>query len=579
MLEEIRIASLGVIEESVLELGPGFTAITGETGAGKTMVVTALGLLLGGRADTGAVRTGAKAARVEGLLRVPESSPWAAALTDRVDRLGGEVSEGTLVVARQISAEGRSRAFAGGASVPVGALSEVIDPLVAVHGQSDQHRLLQASAQRDALDRFAGPKAVKLRADYAAGYQALRATEAELATVVESARERAREADLLRFGLGEVEAVGPQPGEDAALAAEEARLGFSDTLRTAASQARECLSSEESGPDALGAVSAARKLLDGVREHDPEAASLADRLAEVSYLLSDVAADVSSYASGLDTDPVRLAAVSDRRAALTALTRKYGETIDEVLAWAEQSAQRLLDLDGTDERIEELKAQRERQRAELAERGTALTALRTKAAAKLGKVVSEELTALAMPHAQVTVAVTQQHDPEGLPVGERTLRCLPSGLDDVELLLAANKGAEARPLGKGASGGELSRVMLAVEVALAATNPVPTFVFDEVDAGVGGKAAVEVGRRLALLARHAQVLVVTHLPQVAAFADQHVVVVKSSDGTVTTSGLTTLDDAGRVKELSRMLAGLEDSDTALAHAEELLATAQESRTT
>ena len=577
MLEEIRIASLGVIDESVLELGPGFTAITGETGAGKTMVVTALGLLLGGRADTGAVRTGAKAARVEGLLRVPETGPWAVALADRVDRVGGEIDEGTLVVARQISAEGRSRAFAGGASVPVGALADLIDPLVAVHGQSDQHRLLQASAQRDALDRFAGPKAVRLREDYATGYQALRATEAELAAVVDSARERAREADLLRFGLGEVEAVAPQSGEDLALAAEEARLGFSDTLRTAASQARECLSAEEAGPDALGAVSAARKLLEGVREHDPEAASLADRLAEVSYLLSDVAADVSSYSSGLDTDPVRLAAVSERRAALTALTRKYGETIEEVLAWAEQGARRLLDLDGTDERIEELRTQRERQRGELAERGAALTALRTKAAAKLGRVVSDELTALAMPHAVVTVAVTQHDDPDGLPVGERTVRSLPSGLDDVELLLAANKGAEARPLGKGASGGELSRVMLAVEVALAATNPVPTFVFDEVDAGVGGKAAVEVGRRLALLARHAQVLVVTHLPQVAAFADQHVVVVKSSDGTVTTSGLTTLDDAGRVRELSRMLAGLEDSETALAHAEELLATAQETR--
>jgi DNA repair protein RecN (Recombination protein N) len=577
MLEEIRIASLGVIEESVLELGPGFTAITGETGAGKTMVVTALGLLLGGRADTGAVRTGAKAARVEGLLRVPADGPWAAALAARVDEVGGEIDEGSLVVARQISAEGRSRAFAGGASVPVGALSDLIDPLVAVHGQSDQHRLLQAAAQRDALDRFAGPKAVKLREQYAAGYRLLRETEAELAAVVESARERAREADLLRFGLGEVEAVEPVPGEDVALAAEEARLGFSDTLRTAASEAREYLSSEEAGPDALGAVSAARKHLDGVREHDPEAASLADRLAEVSYLLSDVAADVSSYASGLDTDPVRLAAVSERRAALTALTRKYGETIDEVLAWAEQGAQRLLDLDGTDERIEHLRQRRDAQRAELADRGAALTALRTKAAARLGRVVSEELTALAMPHAEVTVAVSQHDDPEGLPVGDRTLRFLPSGLDDVELLLAANKGAEARPLGKGASGGELSRVMLAVEVALAATNPVPTFVFDEVDAGVGGKAAVEVGRRLALLARHAQVLVVTHLPQVAAFADQHVVVVKSSDGTVTTSGLTTLDDAGRVKELSRMLAGLEDSDTALAHAEELLATAQESR--
>ena len=577
MLEELRISSLGVIEESVLELGPGFTAITGETGAGKTMVVTALGLLLGGRADSGAVRTGAKAARVEGLLRLSDDAAGAA-LRGRVDEVGGEVEDDQVVLARQISAEGRSRAFAGGASVPVSALSALADPLVAVHGQSDQHRLLQAAAQREALDRFAGARALRVQERYAECHRRLRDTEAELDSVVASARERAREADLLRFGLGEVEAVDPQPGEDAALAAEEARLGFADNLRTAAAQARECLSAEDGGPDALGMVSAARKLLDGVREHDPEAASLADRLAEVSYLLSDAAADLSSYASSVDTDPARLAAVSERRAALVALTRKYGESIDEVLAWARASAGRLLDLDGTDERIEELRAARSALREELAELGATLSAERTKAATRLGRVVTAELASLAMPHAELTVAVRQTDDPDdGLRVGDRSLRFTASGLDDVELLLAANKGAEPRPLGKGASGGELSRVMLAVEVALAATNPVPTFVFDEVDAGVGGKAAVEVGRRLAMLARHAQVLVVTHLPQVAAFADQHVVVVKSSDGSVTTSGLTALDDESRVRELSRMLAGLEDSDTALAHAQELLATAQDSR--
>jgi DNA repair protein RecN (Recombination protein N) len=575
MLEEIRISSLGVIEESVLDLGPGFTAITGETGAGKTMVVTALGLLLGGRADSGAVRTGARHARVEGLLHV--GGPWAERVERRVDDVGGEVEDGAVVVARQISAEGRSRAFAGGASVPVGALSELVDPLVAVHGQSDQHRLLQPAAQREALDRFGGAKVLRLRERYTATYHRLREVERELSDVVATARERAREADLLRFGLEEVEAVAPQPGEDATLAAEEARLGFADTLRGAAVQAREMLSAEDGGPDALGAVSGARKLLDGVREHDAEAAALADRLAEVSYLLSDVAADVSSYAAGLDTDPARLAAVSERRAALTALTRKYGETIDEVLAWAEDGARRLLDLDGTDERIEELRAQRTSLRVELAAQGLALSQARGKAAERLGKVVTSELGALAMPHARVSVALTWHDDADGLELDGRTVRFTASGLDDVELLLAANRGAEARPLGKGASGGELSRVMLAVEVALAETNPVPTFVFDEVDAGVGGKAAVEVGRRLAQLARHAQVIVVTHLPQVAAFADRHVVVVKSHDGTVTTSGLTSLDDEGRVRELSRMLAGLEDSETALAHAEELLATAQESR--
>jgi DNA repair protein RecN (Recombination protein N) len=576
VLEELRISSLGVIEESVLELGPGFTAITGETGAGKTMVVTALGLLLGGRADSGAVRTGARAARVEGLVHSDSST-----LAGAVDQVGGEVEDGRLVLARQISAEGRSRAFAGGASVPVSALSAIAEPLVAVHGQSDQHRLLRPTTQRDALDSFAGPRALALRDRFAAGYAALRATETELADVVASARERAREADLLRFGLGEIESVDPQPGEEVALAAEESRLGFADTLRTAAEQARECLSAEDGGPDALGAVSAARKLLDGVREHDAEAAGLADRLAEVSYLLSDVAADVASYSTGLEADPARLADVSERRAALVALTRKYGETVDDVLAWSEHSAARLLELDGTDERIGTLTAERERIRSELAEIAGRLSAERTKAAQRLGTVVTGELTSLAMPHARLAVVVRQtivpDGDDHGLTVGDRSLRFGPTGVDDVELLLAANRGAEPRPLGKGASGGELSRVMLAVEVALAATNPVPTFVFDEVDAGVGGKAAVEVGRRLAMLARHAQVVVVTHLPQVAAFADRHVQVVKSQDGTVTSSGLTLLDDAGRVRELSRMLAGLEDSETALAHAEELLATAQESR--
>ena len=575
MLEELRIRSLGVIDESVLELGPGFTAITGETGAGKTMVVTALGLLLGGRADAGAVRTGARSARVEGLVRA--DGPGVGGLADAVDAAGGEVEDGRVLLARQISAEGRSRAFAGGASVPVSTLAGLADPLVAVHGQSDQHRLLRPAAQREALDGFAGAATVRLRDRFTRGYAALRATETELTDVVESARERAREADLLRFGLSEIEEVDPQPGEDTALAGEKGRLGFADTLRTAAEQARECLSAEDGGPDALGSVSAARKLLEGVREHDPEAAALADRLAEVSYLLSDAAADVASYASTLETDPARLAAVSERRAALVALTRKYGDTIEDVLAWSQRAAERLLELDSTDERIVELTRQRDRLRGELAEVAAELTAARTEAAVRLGTAVTAELAALAMPHAALSLAVTQTEDPRGLAVGERSLRVGPTGVDDVEILLAANRGADPRPLGKGASGGELSRVMLGVEVALAATDPVPTFVFDEVDAGVGGKAAVEVGRRLALLARHAQVLVVTHLPQVAAFADRHVVVVKSSDGTVTSSGLSVLDDAGRVRELSRMLAGLEDSHTALAHAEELLAAAQESR--
>ena len=569
MLEELRISALGVIDESVLELGPGFTAITGETGAGKTMVVTALGLLLGGRADSGAVRTGAKHARVEGVVRVPEGPDVERFLAE----VGGELDDDRLLLARQLSAEGRSRAFAGGAGVPAAALGRLADSLVAVHGQSDQHRLLRAGAQRDALDRFAGADAAALRERFRAGYDRLRTVEAELADVVTTARERAQEADLLRFGLEEVEKLDPQPGEDRELATEESRLGFADTLRTAAEQARTALSADE-GADALGMVAAARRLLDGVRDHDPQAAELAERLAELSYVLSDLAADVASYASGLETDPARLAAVSERRAALGSLTRKYGDTIDDVLAWAAAGAQRLLALEDTDGLIDQLTAQRDQLLTELSEVGQELSARRAAASEALAAAVTTELTALAMPHARLQVAVTQGDDPAGLPVGERRLRMTATGLDDVELLLAANVGSEPRPLGKGASGGELSRVMLALEVALAGTDPVPTFVFDEVDAGVGGKAAVEVGRRLAMLARTAQVLVVTHLPQVAAFADRHVVVAKSEDGRVTTSGLTLLDDEGRVRELSRMLAGLEGSESARAHAQELLEAAR-----
>ncbi len=577
MLEEIRIGSLGVIESSTLELGPGLTVITGETGAGKTMLVTALGLLLGGRADTGTVRTGARAARVEGVVRVTALPDFAAAIEDA----GGTVEDDHVVLARNVSAEGRSRAFAGGASVPVSVLAGLAEPLVALHGQSDQHRLLAPRAQRDALDRFAGDEVVRPLARYAEQRERLLAVEAELAEVTRAARERAREADLLRFGLDEIAAVEPRPGEDVELAAEEARLGYADTLRTAAEQAREALSSEQGDPDALAAAAAARTALDSVRDHDPEAGELADRLAELTYLLSDLAADVASYASRLDTDPARLAGVSERRAALTALTRKYGDTVADVLAWSEQSAARLLDLDDTDGRIERLRGEVAALRADLATTAAALTKARTRAAVALADQVSEELALLAMPDARLDVAVRQQDAapdaPGSLLVGKRWLRFGSAGVDEVELLLAANAGSPSRPLAKGASGGELSRVMLAIEVALAGTSPVPTFVFDEVDAGVGGRAAVEVGRRLAELAKNAQVLVVTHLPQVAAYADRHVVVEKSSDGTVTTSGLTVLDPEARERELSRMFAGMDDSDTALAHARELLEAAAPGR--
>ncbi len=581
MIEELRITGLGVIESSTLELGPGLTVITGETGAGKTMLVTALGLLLGGRADSGSVRTGLKTARVEGTFRLVEGV--GDTLAAAVGEAGGEVEEGSALFVRSVSAQGRSRAFVGGAAVPVATLATVMAPLVAVHGQADQHRLLRPQAQREALDRFGGDQIAGLLATYTTTYRRLVAVERDLTTLTTSARERAREADLLRFGLDEIAAVSPESGEDVELAALEARLGNADTLRTAAEQAREALSAESGHPDALSALAAARAQLDSVRDHDDEVGGLADRLAELTYLLSDLAADVASYASGLETDPAHLASISSRRAALTALTRKYGDSVDEILAWAQTSAERLGGLDGADDRIEALTAERKLLRAALAEAGTALSRARHEAAGRLSVAVTEELHGLAMPHARLEIVVADlgpvgdQSMPGTIELDGRRVRISSTGFDEVELQLVANTGAEPRPLHKGASGGELSRVMLGIEVSLAHTNPVPTFVFDEVDAGVGGKAAVEVGARLARLAANAQVLVVTHLPQVAAYADHHVVVRKSSDGSVTTSGLSVLDDQQRVQELSRMLAGAEASDTGLAHAQELLETARAQR--
>ncbi|CAL9317664.1 DNA repair protein RecN [Streptomyces sp. SudanB182_2057] len=573
VLEEMRIRSLGVIDDAVVELSPGFTAVTGETGAGKTMVVSSLGLLLGGRADPALVRIGAERAVVEGRIAVP---PGAAAVA-RAEEAGAELDDGALLISRTVSAEGRSRAHLGGRSVPVGLLAELADDLVAVHGQTDQQGLLKLSRQRQALDRYAGDAVAVPLAEYTGAYRRLRAVSAELEEITTRARERAQEADLLRYGLDEIAAVEPRPGEDAELAEEAGRLGHAEALSSAATVAHAALAGNPEDPEGIDAstlVAGAHRALEAVRAHDPALAALADRIGEIGILLTDVAGELAGYADDLDADPLRLAAVEERRAALTALTRKYGEDIDAVLAWAEQGAARLTELDGDDERITELTAERDALRGELGVLAQRLTDARTEAAERFAAAVTAELASLAMPHARVSFDIRQTDDPEGVEVGGRTVAYGPSGVDEVELLLAPHPGAPARPIAKGASGGELSRVMLAVEVVFAGTDPVPTYLFDEVDAGVGGKAAVEIGRRLAKLAKTAQVVVVTHLPQVAAFADRQLLVEKTNDGSVTRSGVKVLEGEERVRELSRMLAGQENSEAARAHAEELLATAR-----
>ncbi|MFF9149650.1 DNA repair protein RecN [Streptomyces sp. NPDC014861] len=576
VLEEMRIRSLGVIDDAVVELSPGFTAVTGETGAGKTMVVTSLGLLLGGRADPALVRIGAGSAVVEGRISLPPGAP--AAL--RAREAGAELDEGALLVTRTVSAEGRSRAHLGGRSVPVGLLAELADELVAVHGQTDQQGLLKPARQRGALDRYAGEAVSGPLAAYGEVYRRLRAVAAELDEITTRARERAQEADLLRFGLSEIEAVAPRAGEDTELAAEAERLGHAEALASAAALAHGALAGNPEDPESVDAttlVAGAGRALEGVRAHDPALAGLADRMGEISILLADVAQELAGYADDLDADPLRLAAVEERRAALTQLTRKYGESVGAVLAWAEESAERLGELDGDDDRVGELTAERDRLRDELSVLAQRLTDARVEAAARFAGAVTAELASLAMPHARVSFDIRQTEaadEASGVEVGGRRVAYGPAGADEVELLLAPHPGAPPRPIAKGASGGELSRVMLAVEVVFAGVDPVPTYLFDEVDAGVGGKAAVEIGRRLAKLARTAQVVVVTHLPQVAAFADRQLLVEKTNDGSVTRSGVTVLEGEERVRELSRMLAGQEDSETARAHAEELLATAR-----
>jgi DNA repair protein RecN (Recombination protein N) len=572
MLEEMRIAGLGVIADATLSLHPGLTVVTGETGAGKTMVVSGLSLLFGGRADAGLVRTGSPSAVVEGRLALPPSSP----AVERALDAGGELDDGALLLSRAVSAEGRSRAHVGGRSVPVGVLGELAESLVALHGQHDQQRLVRPVQQRALLDRYAG---LSLDA-WAAAYARLGEVTERLAEITARRRERAQEADLLRLGLAEVAGVAPVVGEDEALRTEVARLGHADALRAAASAAHALLVGDPGavdGVDATGLVGEARRALVPTAGLDPALEALASRLAEVAYGLADVAADLGSYAASVDADPERLAAAQDRQAALAGLTRKYADDLPGVLAWASSAEARLAELDGDVDALSALAEERDALVARLGALAASLTDARVAAGERLAKAVTAELAALAMPDARVDVAVTQEEAADGLPVagdaGERRLAYGPTGTDTVELLLTPHAGAPARPLARAASGGELSRVMLAVEVVLAGADPVPTMVFDEVDAGVGGRAAVEVGRRLALLARDHQVLVVTHLPQVAAFADRHVHVAKSADGDVTASDITTLDDAGRLRELSRMLAGLDDSDLARGHAEELLAVA------
>lgn len=562
MIEEIHIRDLGIITDARLPLEPGFSVLTGETGAGKTMVVTALGMLLGARSDATSVRNGAKNALAEAVIRLPRGHR-ALALAEEAGGTTEEIDEQSseLLLARTVNASGRSRAHVGGCSAPIGTLAQIGQSLVAVHGQSDQLRLKSPAEQRQSLDLYAGEELASLLAKYRENYERYRVAAAELKEVRENSRARALEAQSLQGALEEIAAVNPRAGEEDELKAEMVKLMNVEALRIASATALTALSGSEysSGEEAnvMGLLDAARGALQGQASADEELAALEARINELMILTTDIASDLSSYAASLDVEgPERLAQVQTRRAQLATLMRKYGADIAEVLEWAEGSRTRLDTLVDDPQRQETLETELVQLRKVLGEQAEELTKLRRAAAQKLADAVSEELTALAMPNASLVVEVAEA---EKFSV---------HGRDTVTFMLAPHRTAVPRPLGKGASGGELSRVMLALEVVLAEVDPVPTFIFDEVDSGVGGKAAIEIGRRLAMLARHVQVLVVTHLPQVAAFADQHILVLKNDDASL--SKVQVLTQEERVVELARMLSGHDQSESAREHARELL---------
>lgn len=584
MLSEIRIESLGAISAATAEFDRGLTVLTGETGTGKTMVVTSLHLLGGARADATRVRSGSDRAVVEGRFSTIELGEDVTGRVEEIlDSSGAERDDdGSVIAARSVSRAGPSRAFLGGRSVPAKSLSSFTAQVLTLHGQNDQLRLMRPDEQRAALDRFADVD--KPLARYRSVRDEWLTARRDLADRRRRARELAQEADRLSFGIHEIDAVAPEPAEDEAIVADIRRLSELDALREAAQTARFALAGEldEPTPESTSAADGVGRAQAALESTDDSALqALGARLAEAMAVIGDVSGELGDYLSELPSDASTLETKLARQAELRTLTRKYAADIDGVLEWSREAAERLAQLDVSEESLAALDRKVAELEAQLVAAASELTKARTKAAKGLAKAVTTELAGLAMTNAVFTIGVgpmparADDSAPVTMPDGEM-LHAGHDGVDAVEFGFTAHRGADVLPLAKSASGGELSRVMLALEVVLSASTAGTTMVFDEVDAGVGGRAAVQIGRRLARLARTHQVIVVTHLPQVAAFADAHLVV-DSGNGRAKSSGVRRIDDEDRVAELARMLAGLGESDSGRAHARELLEAAQQER--
>ncbi len=555
MIKEIYIRDLGVIREARLSFSSGLNVLTGETGAGKTMVLTALALLLGERADSSAIRAGSNALLVEGRW-----FPVSDEIVARVADAGSALDEGDLLVNRSVSTEGKSRAAVGGVSIPVGLLAELGEQLVVVHGQADQLRLKTPAAQREALDSFASLD--ELLSRYGSSFHSWQAAKKNLNEVLTNKEANAREVATLIEDLKAIEAVSPREGEDIELRDLAARMANLEALRSAAATAHEALSSDSDQLDVQMLLATARRSLDSQRAVDTALEAIAEKLQEATFQVSEVAIQLSSYAASLEADSeLSFDQVQRRLSELNALIRRFGPSLEDVLAHSTFASGRVLELDDSEERIDSLKKQVEVEKKAAEDLANQLTARRIESAKSLATEVNLELAGLAMAGAELVVEVSQTED-----LG-------PFGRDQVSILLRSYAAAEPRPIAKSASGGELSRIMLAIEVVLAKGSTTPTFIFDEVDAGVGGAAAIEVGRRLARLSKQAQVIVITHLAQVAAFADNHQRVLKTQNGDITESDVASLSGADREAELARMLSGLSDSTSARQHAAELMSMA------
>lgn len=564
-LEEISIRNLGIIEQSELELGRGLNVLTGETGAGKTMILTALSLVLGGKSDSALVRHGSDRLVASAQFHIPQTSTLDLAEVD------AQLDERSLIVTRTVNADGKSKAVCGGVTIPAGTLAAITSSLIEIHGQSANSHIVKPARQRELLDRFGGTELQNVLHSYQVLYAQYLEIKSRLSSMKSSANKRDGEIAELEEFLAAWIKLKAVRNEVSATDDEINRLSSVEDLRIASSGALSMLDAEESG--VLTALHSARRFLDSAKGKDAQLEAIAERVAESLYILDDASTDLASYATALEADPQRLDALNERKAALNLFIKRWGGSLsaDEELVFlatkAKSCKEAIADLKGGDERIAELEDELQNVKKSLLDAAMALTAIRTACAQKLSLAVTHEIQALAMPHTQFFTCVETPDYSSSLKESDFTTL----GCDEISMQIQGQKDGPKIALGKGASGGEMSRIMLGLEVVIAKTHPVGTYIFDEVDAGVGGKAAIEVGKRLHALAQSAQVIVVTHLPQVAAWADTHFVVRKSDDGSVLQSGVEKLAQDDRVEEIARMLAGLEESVSAREHAAELLA--------